>query len=176
LNWLYTPSKTAGFMIGGETFRRLPRGVDMKQGTNQLIVGPMATSFEQNLCMLATPDTVMYSRTVSDWKPLQFPESPKRIVGTGSSPYVDYGGTGIYTIETAGKDELKLTVNPDSRLIGNCMTGSFATSVAVLENNRQWFRLKLSGWDNARCLQNDKPLTKIDGGWVLLPGEYSIRR
>jgi len=73
-----------------------------------------------------------------------------------------------------------LTLNPDARLVGNCLQGSFSSPVAELERNRQWFSLKLPGWEDARCIpltgENPKPINKVDGGWVLLPGEYEIRR
>ncbi len=180
LNWHYTPAKTAGFMLAGEAFRRLPREVQYADPQTELILGPLATSFTHNQSILSTPDTVMYSRTISDWKPLKFPANPKRIVGAGSSQYVDYGGTGIYKIETVDANNLKLTINPDARQLGDCMKGSLSTPVAVLESNVQWFKLKLPGWGKSRCLKiegaKEKPVTKADGGWLVTPGIYHIRR
>ncbi|MHB1001051.1 MAG: glycoside hydrolase 5 family protein [Armatimonadota bacterium] len=176
LNWLYTPSKSASFMLAGEAFHRIPREIRYKDPGTELVVGPMATSFEHNQSILSTPDTVIYSRTISDWKPLKMPVSPAKIVGTGSSQYVSYGGTGIYKIETIGKDTLRLTVNPDARQLGDLMKGSLSTSVAELEENVHWFKLKLPGWDKARCVEgkSGKPVKSLDGGWLVRPGVYKI--
>jgi hypothetical protein len=180
LNWLYTPTKAVSYMIGGEAFRRLPRGVRYEAPATELIIPPMATSFSHNLSLLVATDTVMYSRTASEWSPLAWPAPPRRIVGTGSSRYVEYGGTGLYVLESEGPDVLRLTVNPDARLVGNSLVGSFAAPVAELEDNAQWFRLKLAGWENARCyrLTEGKPASvpSVTSGWLLRPGAYRIRR
>lgn len=180
LNWYYTPTKAASFMLAGEAFRHLPREVQYADPQTELILGPLATSFTHNQSIFSTPDTVMYSRTISDWRPLKFPANPKRIVGTGSSQYVDYGGTGVYKIDTIDANTLKLTINPDARLLGDLMKASLATPLAVLEYNVQFFRLKLPGWSKSRCMRIDgakeKPVTAADGGWLVTPGEYRIRR
>ena len=182
LNWLYTPSKTVSYMIGGEAFRRLPRGVRYAAPSAELKVGAMATSFTHNLSLLAAPDVVMHARSVGPWNPLPWPAQPRRIVGVGNSPYVDYGGTGLYILERTGKDEWRLTINPDARLVGNCLQGSFASPVAELEDNLQWFRLKLPGWAKARCYrirgagEKMARVPSANGGWLLRPGLYLIRR
>ena len=180
LNWLYTPSKTVSFMIGRETFHRLPRGVRFVTPASELKIGPMATSFERNLSMLVAPELVMHSRSVGDWKPLPFPREPRVIVGVGDSPYVTYGGTGLYVLEREGPSAWRLTVNPDARLVGNSLQGSLSAPVAELEPNPQWFRLKLPAWNHARCRRGRTRgahlVPRVNGGWVLAPGVYHIRR
>jgi len=180
LNWLYTPSKTASFMIAKETFHRLPRGLRFDTPKTELKLGPVATSFTHNLSLLITPDTVIHSRSVGEWKPLPFPRAPRLIVGVGSSPYIEYGGTGLYRLETLRKDILRLTLNPDARLVGNCLQGSFSAPVAELEEHHQWLQLKLPGWGQARCVrmegQKAIPIPLVEGGWLLKPGVYRIYR
>jgi len=50
--------------------------------------------------------------------------------------------------------------------------------VAELEENPQWFRLKLLGWDNAVCYRREgrtaARIPRVSGGWLLRPGEYYI--
>ncbi len=180
LNWLYTPSKTVSYMLAGEAFKLLPREIQYDDPNTELVLPPMATSFTNNISILSTNDTVMYSRTISNWQPLKFPAKPKRIVGTGSSKYITYGGTGIYVLETIDANTIKLTINPDARLLGDCMSGSFAAPVAELEYNTHWFKLNLPGWNDASCERLDarrkKPVTSADGGWLVTPGEYMIHR
>ncbi|HET6382535.1 MAG TPA: hypothetical protein VFJ58_04015 [Armatimonadota bacterium] len=180
LNWWYTPTKAASYMAAREAFHRIPRGKQYKTGAQELILSPMAVSFTHNQSLLAAPDMVIHARTLGDWRPLSLPHEPAAIIGTGSSPFVSYGGTGIYKLKRMSPSRFHLTLNPDARLVGNCLQGSFSSPVAELERNRQWFSLKLPGWEDARCIpltgENPKPINKVDGGWVLLPGEYEIRR
>lgn len=179
LNWLYTPSKAVSYMLAGETFRRLPRGARYERPTAELVLpNLMATSFARNQSMLLTEDTVMYARGIDEWQPLKLPGSPKRIVGTGSSPYVEYTGSGLYTLHQEDEHTLSLRVHPDAILVGNSLRGSFAAPVAELKEQPHLFRLKWEGWQEAQCfLQNSAtPLPKVEGGWLLTPGEYVIRR
>ena len=125
-------------MIGRETFHRLPRGVRYTAGTESLKLGPMAASFAHNQSLLVAPDLVIHARSLTDWKPLPLPRAPKRIVGTGSSPYVEYAGTGLYVLEPAGTGTLRLRVNPDARLVGNSLRGSLATPVADRRSTRTY--------------------------------------
>ncbi len=180
LNYLYTPSKTVSFLIGGETFRRLPRGIRFTAGKDELKLGQMTTSFTRNLSLFVAADTVMYSRGVRDGIPQPYPSHPSRIVGVGSSPYVEYSGTGLYVLESKDKHTLRLTLNPDARLVGNCLQGSFSAPVAELEENVHLFRLKLPGWKKAQCFRVEgksrRKISSVNGGWLLSPGEYEIRR
>ncbi|MDW8290078.1 MAG: beta galactosidase jelly roll domain-containing protein [Armatimonadota bacterium] len=179
LNWLYTPSKTVSFMLAGETFRRLPRGVRYSRPATELIMpNLMATSFSRNQSLLATDEVVMYARGIDDWQPLRLPASPRRIVGTGSSPYVDYTGSGLYILQQEDENTLSLRLNPDAVLIGNSLYGSFAAPVAELREQPHLFRLKMDGWREAQCFPRNstQPLPKVRDGWLLLPGEYTIRR
>jgi len=181
LNWHYTPAKAVSFMIGGETFRSLPRGVEFDVGNwtapaASLQVGPMWTSFAENNCAFAKEDRVLYARTIASSIPLRLPPAPSRIVGTGSSPYVEYGGTGAYVLERVSDTKMRLTINPDARLTGNSLLGSLATPVAMLETHRHLFRLKLPGWSRARCVPREGSPAPIgtQEGWLLLPGKYEL--
>ncbi len=179
LNWLYTPSKVASYMLAGETFRRLPRGASYERPTTELVLPDlMATSFSRNQSMLATEGVVMYARGIDEWQPLKLPNSPKRIVGTGSSPYVEYTGSGLYILQQEDERTLSLRVNPDAVLVGNSLQGSFAAPVAELKEQPHLFRLKMEGWQEARCFPKGStaPLSRVMDGWLLTPGEYVIRR
>lgn len=180
LNWLYTPSKTVSFMIGREAFHALPRGVRYNTPGDELRLGPMATSFRYNQSLFVTPDQVLYARTLRDWLTLRLPPAPKRIVGVGSSHYVEYGGTGLYVLEQTGPRTLRLTLNPDARLIGNSLTGRMDSPAGELEENAHLFRLRLSGWERAECWRREggrrTKVRKLPEGWILRPGEYEFRR
>jgi len=178
LNWIYTPWKTVSFMVAREAFHRLPRGVQFQAGKTDLHIGPMATSFDHNISMVITPDTVMYSNPITDWQPIPLPKNPGSIVGVGSSPYVGYDGNGIYTISPKGKDTFILSINPDIKVLQGSRHGSFSSPVAELEMSEHLFTIKLQGWENAKCvsLEDTKPeqITRSGTGWMLKPGKYKL--
>ncbi len=179
LNWLYTPSKVVSYMLAGETFRRLPRGARYEPPTTELVLPDlMATSFTHNQSMLVTADTVMYARGIDEWQPLNLPKSPRRIVGTGSSPLVEYTGSGLYLLQQEDERTFSLLLNPDAVLVGNSLRGSFAAPVAELREQPHLFRLLLPGWQQAQCFAKGSavPLPKVMDGWLLKPGEYVIQR
>lgn len=179
LNWRYTPTKAVSFMIGGETFRAIPRGVtyeagDWRMPAPELSLGGLRVSFTENNSVYAAGDVVMYARSTPG--AATWPNAPKRIVGTGSSRYVSYGGTGAYTIERVAPDRMVLRINPDARLVGNSLAGSLSAPVAELEDNAHLFKLHIPGWERARCMPKGsaKPVPSTAQGWVVRPGEYVI--
>ncbi len=182
LNWLYTPTKAVSFMIGGHTFRSLPRAVtydvgDWRAPTRSLRVGGMASSFELNNSVFVSADTAMYARSPAGMPTMDWPAQPKKIVGTGSSRYVEYGGTGAYAVERIAASRLRLTLNPDVRLVGNSLVGSFDAPVAELERSRHQFRIRLPGWERARCTGKGGVQKEVPGGgWLLKPGVYEITK
>lgn len=179
LNWLYTPSKVVSYMLAGETFRRLPRGIRYEKPVTELVLPDlMATSFARNQSMLATEELVMYARGIDEWLPLKLPKSPKRIVGTGNSPYVEYTGSGLYVLQQENEHTFSLRVNPDAILVGNSLRGSFAAPAAELREQPHLLRLKMEGWQEARCFPKGStaPLLRVMDGWLLVPGEYVIKR
>ena len=179
LNFLYTPTKAVSYMAAGEAFRRLQRGVTFTSGTDQLVIGPMATSFYHNMSMAVTPEAVFHSRQIpGNWRPLPLPNLPARIVGTGSSPYADYGGSGLYKLEKINERTFHLLINPDASLVGNCLQGSFTAPVGELQERLQWFHLNLPGWEKAKCSRIEgkrkRQISIVEGGWLLRPGRYHI--
>ncbi len=183
LNWHYTPSKAVSFMIGGEAFRSLPRGVrydvgDWRAPATSLQLGGLYTSFTANNCTFTSATKVLYARSPGALQGKNWPASPVRIVGTGSSRYVDYGGTGAYILERATDRRWIVQVNPDAHLVGNSLVGSFEHPVGELEYRRHLFRLLLPGWQKARCraLDGSPAPVPAGGGWLLVPGRYEIVR
>jgi hypothetical protein len=183
LNWHYTPAKAVSYMIGGATFRSLPRGIafdvgDWRKPATSLRIGDMFTSFALNNSALVTPEMVLYARSPGSIPDLKWPRLPARIVGTGSSRYVTYGGTGAYELRRIGPDRMTLRINPDARLVGNSLAGSFDAPVAELEANLHYFQLRLPGWEGARCKRTGEtqPQPYVAGGWLLRPGAYEITR
>jgi len=91
----HTPEKIASFLIGGEVFRRLPRGATFDTPPDDQIFPPGAVSFGKNAALLCAEDCYMQARP-TDWRPMPLPENPKHILTVGSCPYLEYDGTGVW--------------------------------------------------------------------------------
>ena len=97
----YVPGKTASFLIGGEVFRRLPRGADFPTPEDDQVFSPGAVSFQRNAALLVSEDCYMQARP-TDWRPLRLPEQPRRILSVGSCQYFDWDGTGVVDLRIEG--------------------------------------------------------------------------
>ena len=116
LNYLYTPSKAVSYIIGGEVFRRLPRFFPYPKpsGKRERIFEGFTVSFPFNISLMWRDGIWMNSNRV-DWNPFKPRGIPKLIVGVGSSPFVQYDGTGIYRIRVEDK-LIDIEVNPDAEI------------------------------------------------------------
>jgi len=177
LNWLYTPGKTVSFMAAGAAFRAWPRGAAPPTGADGVVATPCASSFANNQTLYARDGAVMHARSIGAWRPLPLPKEPREIVGVGNSPWVRYGGTGLYVLRREGPDAWRLTINPDQRLIGNSLAGTMSSPAADLEHNAHLLRLLLPGWERAACKgAGGRVAPRAAGGWVVTPGEWRIDR
>ena len=187
LNLYCTPQKAVSFMIAGHVFTQTPRLAPYDfAGDDKLVFGDCAVSFQHNLSLCASADTLMHSHTLGDWQPLPMPPSVKRIIGCGNSPLVSYDGTGIYFIQISG-DVLDLRINPDAKFIrpswenprGNPHERTCELDSATMHR----MELHLPGWrDNLRlvCLDGDRATgtaNHVSGGsFEIRPGHYQITR
>lgn len=117
LNYLYTPSKAVSYIIGGEVFRSLPRFYSypsLSLPTRDRVFAGFAVSFPFNISIMWKNGIWMNSNEVR-WNPFEIAGIPRLIIGVGSSPFVEYEGTGIYRVKIGDKD-LEIEVNPDAEI------------------------------------------------------------
>ncbi|MBC7327778.1 hypothetical protein H5T87_06650 [bacterium] len=148
LNYLYTPSKTVSFIIGGEVFRSLPRFFPYPLPNPPLrerVFDGFAVSFPFNLSLMWKDGMWMNSNPVR-WNPFKISETPKLIIGVGSSPFVEYDGTGIYRI-SVGKNHLEIEVNPDAEINPKAdpMNTAVGKTLTKLYKNQRTMKIKLGG-------------------------------
>ena len=176
LNLRHTPERAVSHMIAGELFRRLPRGARMDLPADDVVCPPGAFSFAKNAAFLCAPDCYMQARP-TEWRPMELPESPRKIVSVGSCPYFEYDGTGVVFLEING-DKAKLTVLADVDRLRDDLTGTPEAPLTKLVEREHPFRMKMNGWEKAKAtrMDNHHPVTAQDAGWVLTPGEYALSR
>jgi len=149
LNAIHAPERFVSFLIGGETFRTLPRGSSYKpENRDEWVFPPTAVSYSRNAALLCKEELFMQART-TDWRPLTFPVSPQRIITVGSTPYFDYDGTGIIDVHITNKTaEIRLNLDI-VRLRHDTLSGTPEEPLTRLENRVNDFRMKLPGWETA---------------------------
>ncbi|NCQ32556.1 MAG: hypothetical protein GW802_34980, partial [Armatimonadetes bacterium] len=138
LNLWHTPEKAASFLIGGEVFRRLPRGAEFSTPEDDQLFPPGAVSFQRNAALLCADDCYMQARP-TDWQPLPLPKSPRHLVSVGTCPYFEYEGTGVADLRIDdGAAELRLLPDVERRKYG--LSGTPEDPLTVLHENEHPFR------------------------------------
>ncbi len=115
LNLAYTPAKAISMMIAAEVARDLKRGYDFGTFPTDTVFDNFRLSYANDLSELNSPEKFYYSNT-TDSHPRQ-PSSLKHIAGHGSSPVVEYEGTGAYFLDKTDIGGIwRLEVMPDIML------------------------------------------------------------
>jgi hypothetical protein len=186
LNFYCTPQKALSFMIAGEVISQTPRysPFDSPVPDNR-VYGPCAVSFANTVSLLQTSDTYMQSRATA-WKPFKPDSRIRHIAACGSSPFVIYEGTGIYTVEI-GRDAVEIEINPDSEFLlspWNTKHKGYPEKVCKLDSSTPHrFMLNHPDWlSGVRIWRVEKnqsmPVQIVNGAPVFAacPGHYRIER
>jgi len=190
LNLWHTPEKMVSFLIGGEVFRRLPRGASFDLPPDNQVFAPGAVSFQRNTSLLAADDVYMQTNP-TDWRPFSLPEKPRHVLSVGSSPYFDYEGNGVVDLTLDGSSAT-LRIYPDVERFPrtlpadgkvnerNVIMGTPEKPLTVLHDREHPFRLRLAGWAGAKIerIEGEKriPVEARDGSFRARPGLYRLAR
>jgi hypothetical protein len=112
LNLSCAPGKAISFAIAAEAFRRLPRLRAWPPHPAGDRFGGFRVSFEEDLSEFADDRTFLHSNSTTSAPPA--PASLVRLAGCGSSPVVDYAGTGAWFLDRLGAGLWRLEVHPDA--------------------------------------------------------------
>jgi hypothetical protein len=176
LNLWHVPGKTASFLIGGEVFRRLPRGATSPTPDDDQVFPPAAVSFHRNAALLAADDCHMQARP-TDWRPMPFPGNPRRTLSVGKCPYFDYDGTGIVDLRIEGRTGT-LRIYPDVDRMSEGLRGTVERPLTRLVSRKHAFRLCLPEWADAKVERQDGAKWVDAGGrageFTAMPGIYRL--
>jgi hypothetical protein len=116
LNFACTPQKAASFAIAAEVMAETPRGAPLGWARDDnLAFGSCAVSFTNNLSVWRSADTYMQSRA-SALEPGAPSAGVRHVLACGRSPYAEYDGTGVYTVEV-GADAVEVEIAPDAEFV-----------------------------------------------------------
>jgi len=179
LSLVYAPNKTVSFAIAAEAFRRLPRLTEYGAYPTSCRFGDFRVSYEEQLGELITDETFLYSNSTDTRPPA--PGKLTRIVGCGSSPVVQYEGTGAYFLDRLAEGVWRLEVYPDCVWVAD----PFGATRLDRETSRLYWRERgltlrlpdLGGEFAAVALRPGGGLVEArDGRVVVSPGAYALRR
>ncbi|MCX7046188.1 MAG: cellulase family glycosylhydrolase [Candidatus Sumerlaeota bacterium] len=112
LNLVYAPGKAISFLIAAEAFRRLPRHGDYGRYPQSARFAPFRVSYEEDLSEMIAEREFFHSNTTRSEPPA--PDKLTRVIGCGSSPLIEYEGTGAYFLEKLSDGAWRLEVYPDA--------------------------------------------------------------
>ena len=135
LNLAYTPAKAISFAIAAEVFRRTPRLTTFEDNNQKpgFLKKPgfsFRASYEDDLSEMLSEDTFMYSNDTKASPPA--PEKLTRLAGCGSSPLVQYEGTGAYFLDKLSPGVWKLQVYPDAAMVADPYSGGDNEKIRIL--------------------------------------------
>lgn len=111
MNLLYTPSKAVSLMIAGEEFRTLPDGYKAPAYPASNQFHHTTLDYINNVSVF-DDGTQFYHSNTTQTSPKQT-SSLTHIAGVGSSPVVQYTGSGAYFLDKVSSDGWRLEVFPD---------------------------------------------------------------
>ncbi|MDQ3278020.1 MAG: cellulase family glycosylhydrolase, partial [Bacteroidota bacterium] len=112
LNLVYTPAKAISLLIAAKAFHRLPRGKTYGTYPADTTFGAFRVSYREQLSEMNTEEAFYYTSSTST-KPANS-ATLKHIAGTGSSPVVQYNGTGAYFLDKVAEGAWRLEIFPDA--------------------------------------------------------------
>lgn len=174
-NYEATPAKAVAFYAASKAFAQIPRGMQYPKPTDNEVFSRTAVSFEHQQVLRVTKNDVNYAHSITDWSPLRLPDSPQRIMGRGNSPYIEYTGSGLYTVEQIEPGKIHLTTTRNTSyakpITKEFFDGISGKKVVTLNNSPERFTLKLEGWEKFKCLdENNKELAVEANTFTLTPG------
>ncbi len=183
LNFEASPAKAVAFIICSELTRAIPRGEQYEVEEENILFHNTAVSFEHMQVMRVADGVVLHAHPIGEWRPLPLPPSPKRIVGRGDSPYIQYDGTGLYMLEQATPDLIRLRATPNTTLLAPMAkeffdTGRLDRPLVALDVEPRRFRLLLPGWEDFTCATEQGEECPVeDRAANVVPGTtYLLRR
>lgn len=181
LNVAYTPNKALGLMIAAEVAQKVGRGEDFGSYPSDTIFSDFRVSHSCNLSELNDGERFYYSNNTQTF-PI-YDRQLRSVAGCGSSPVVNYQGTGVYWIDKLDDGVWRLEVMPDVVQVSDPFAKpSLQKEVMRLIDNSWDMTLRLPDLGNHFHLsginKGNERISSITDGTItaLSPGVYLLLR
>jgi hypothetical protein len=175
LNLLYTPSKAVSLMIASKAFHQLPGGKSYGSFPVDTSFDAFRVSYKNQLSEMNSAEEFYYSNTTNT-KPKDL-LTLKHIAGVGSSPLVQYNGSGAYFLDKISNGAWRLEVMPDAIVIRDPFAkASPKKEVVRLESNTQTMEISLPDLGNGFTYfnHNEPAMMKQGNKLKIKPGVYYL--
>jgi hypothetical protein len=178
LNLAYTPSKAISLLIAGKVFHQVPLYKSYGTYPADTLFEACRVSYAEGVSEWNT-DTAFYYANTTATKPVRA-QQLQHLAGVGSSPVVQYNGTGAYFLDKIEEGMWRLELMPDMvQLKDPFEKASPAKEVRRIQWNWQQMNLMLPdlGDDFTVSAVNRDNSThpKVSGnGYMLYPGTYLL--
>ena len=178
LNLAYTPGKAISMLIASKVFHRVGRGQTFGRYPQDSVFDAFRVSYRQGLSEMNTDEEFYY--TTSTQTVARRASRLRHVAGVGSSPLVQYGGTGAYFLDRLVAGVWRLEVLPDAVAIRDPFeTASLKKPVTQILWNDQPLRLTLAELSNRFSLRglnegNTAQSQATDGRVTVRPGVYIV--
>jgi len=164
LNLVYTPAKALGMMVAGEAFHYIPIYKSYGRYPDNTSFGPFTIDYKTDLALMNSTDKYIYSNSTTIHP--KNAEQLKLIAGHGTSPIVDYQGTGAYFLDKLSDGVWRLEIMPDILHVKDFyIYPCYDTPVTVLKDTKHDLKITLPGLgDNFKTLNLDNNTKTIANG------------
>jgi hypothetical protein len=178
LNLIYTPGKAISLLIASKVFHNLPRLESYGHYPQDSIFDVFTVSYKQQLSLMNSQQEYYYSNSTTV-QPVN-PANLNHIAGVGSSPIVQYSGTGSYFLDKVDEGTWLLEVMPDAISIRDPFEkASPRKEVTRVEWRRQDINISLASLgENFSVVNLSNNVTQLVNGShaVVTPGKYLLIR
>lgn len=180
LNLAYTPSKAISLLIASKVFHRVPRSKKYGSYPADTVFDVFRISYHESLSEMNSDEEFYYSNSTAT-KPANISKL-KYIAGVGSSPVVQYDGTGAYFLDKLAEGVWRLELMPDAIAIRDVFErASPKKEVTRIHWQANRMKIVLPGLGENFVItkkDTDDNTEKFSGetGFKLQPGVYLLRK
>ncbi|WP_066832485.1 cellulase family glycosylhydrolase [Rufibacter ruber] len=180
LNLAYTPSKAISLMIAGKAFHQLPLRKTYGTYPADSVFGAFRVSYQENLSEMNTAQEFYHSNSTRT-KPVNAAKLTK-VAGVGSSPVVQYSGTGAYFLDKLDKGVWRLEVMPDAVFIrdpfAKASPGKEVMRIQWQSQTMQVLLAELGAAFHIKGVNDGNPFsaTAENGRFQIQPGAYLLTK
>lgn len=178
LNLAYTPSKAISLLIAGKVFHQIPRLNDYGTYPADSVFDAFRVSYKEALSEMNLPEEFYYTNSTTT-KPVDV-KKLKKIAGVGTSPIVNYSGTGAYFLNQLESGVWRLEVMPDAILIRDPFEkASLKKEVTRIQWSNQYMKFGLADLGEnfkIKAINADNSYSTLakNSSFSIKPGTYII--
>lgn len=179
LNLAYTPSKAISTLIASEVFHTVPRMKSYGAYPADSVFDVFRVSYAASLSEMNAPDKFYYSNTTSTLPVNK--NQLKHIAGVGSSPVVNYEGSGAYFLDKLQDGVWRLEIMPDAIYVRDPFERASpkkeVTAIRWAANNMQISLDDLGSAFSIKGLNDGNNFSGKNGqGFQITPGTYLLTK